>query len=231
MCSRSRHGAAWDTRCFGDQRHDLPPGPVSVVDLPTAAGSAFRRARAHALRNAEPANEPVRSPSSLGSSPGALCGSMGIGLCAVAASLTQAPALRCRHSSCCCSYPMMLFCTATAVQEMLDRLRRGTYVPPRPAAWLLAPGKSRTATGAALTGWSTSCRCACDKLPASFPLRVGSQLVSLPMYHAPSCTKFPGESRPAAQIGGEIPPGLDISYRCISISWYRVINIYFWFGP
>ena len=81
------------------------------------------------------------------------------------------------------------------------------------------------------TAWSTSCRCACDKLPASFPLRVGSQLLSLPMYHAPSCTKFPGESRPAAQIGGEIPPGLDISYRCISISWYRVINIYFWFGP
>ena len=30
--------------------------------------------------------------------------------------------------------------------------------------------------------------------------------------------------------GGE-PPGLEISYRCISISWYRVINIYFWFGP
>ena len=30
--------------------------------------------------------------------------------------------------------------------------------------------------------------------------------------------------------GGE-PPGLEISYRCISISWYRVININFWFGP
>jgi len=44
---------------------------------------------------------------------------------------------------------MMLLCTATAVQEMRDRLRRGTCVPPRPAARLLALGKSRTATGAA----------------------------------------------------------------------------------
>ena len=76
------------------------------------------------------------------------------------------------------------------------------------------------------TAWSTGCRCARDKLPASFLLRVGRQLVSLPMYHAPSCTKFPGESRPPAQIGGNPPPGLGISYRCISISWYRVINIF-----
>ena len=148
----------------------LDPCPWSTFICRRPCGTS---ACARALRNAELADEPVRSPSSLGSSPGALCGSMGIGLCAVAASLTQAPALRCRHSSCCCSYPMMLLCTATAVQEMCDRLRRGTCVPPRPAARLLAPGKSRTATGAALTEWSTSCRCACDKLPANFLLRVG----------------------------------------------------------
>ena len=161
------------TPCFG------VGGTISSTwnlfrDRPSTSGVlATRSACARPLRNAEPADEPVRSPSSIGSSSGALCGSMGIGLCAVAASLTQAPALRCRHSSCCCSYPMMLLCTATAVQEMRDRLRCDTCVPPRPAARLLAPGKSRTATGAVLTSWSTSCRCACDKLPASFLSRVG----------------------------------------------------------